>query len=860
MVDRMNEPIRVLLVEDVFEDAELNKREIRKSLPDVVFQVVQTKDSFLDALDHFQPHVIVSDFSMPQFDGLTALHYSLQKSSITPFILCTGSLNEDTAVDCMKQGATDYIIKEHIKRLGSSVVNALKVRDSKMQVMHRKQIEETYQADQKTLLEASQALLEAPSVNRVHAIVFDTVKKIVPKSIIVLSIADTLQGFGYPADVHGLNPFASWLQKVLPIDITDIKVPLGKEAIEELIYNQGRIVFIKEGLFEFMGKVVPEKICHMIEKKLSISHIYHIGICSQNDYKGGITLLQEQPLDETKAKVIEVLLKQSSVAYEKLEALSNYQIQQNRLKSLLNLVQINTNTVQEFLDLSLQEVLKATDSKIGFLLRLSDDLSKTELLSYSNNIVEDYGIEEFEEPSSLFLLEFCKKSKQCKQPFQIDELSLSTPEKKKTTSQKKQLHNLLVLPVEEKDRICAVLVVGEKEKEYTNTDIEQLTLMFDSIWKWVKQKESDQDLFQRKEQLHNILEFSPIITIRCNHKGELLESNRTFKNFVGLDGLAEPVQLNCFSLFHFSSSDVETLQIKGLVKTEKTVNAERWKKKIPDDFEITPVQGLHDFDIICKKMHITPDSDEFEYIMQVHDITERKQIDRAKNEFIQTVSHEMRTPLTSIKQSVLLMKEYSSSMSPDHFQLLDISIRNTERLTKLIQNILDFQKLTTLQSYSYKKYDSINDLIKQVVSDFSLLTIESDVAFELKLEEDLPLVLMDSEKISQVLVNLIDNAVQCTPQGTITIVTEKLAREEQVKISVVDTGVGIEPENIKKLMQPFFKILRNDIKITEGTGLGLPICKKILDLHGTDCYVESTPGKGSTFYFYLQMQSTEDVQ
>jgi len=860
MVDKTNEPIRVLLVEDVFEDAELNKREIRKSLPDCVFQVVQTKDSFLDALDHFQPHVIVSDYSMPQFDGLTALHHALQNSHITPFILCTGSLNEDTAVDCMKQGATDYIIKEHIKRLGSSVVNALKVRDAKIQVLRRKQREKIHQADQQTLLNASQELLLANSIDRVQSIVFTTVKEIVPDSIVVLSVADTAAGVGYLVDVHGLQPFIPWLQKVLSIHLSDFTVPLGKEAIEDMVYNQGKMVRIENGLYTFMNKAFSEKTCQMIEKKLNVSFIYHIGISSQGDYKGGITLLQNHPLDENKTKIIEVLVKQSSVTYEKLEALSHLKTQQNRLESLLKLVQIKTNTVQEFLDLSLQEVVEATQSKVGFLLRLPTDLNQTELLSYSNNIVDKYGIEEFKEPFPRFLLDLCKKARQCKEPFQVEELSFSSQEKKKNSRLTKRLHNIVVLPIDEKDQICAVLVVGEKAAEYTNTDIEQLTLMLDSIWKWVKQKESDQDLFQRKEQLHNILEFSPIITIRCNDKGELIESNRTLKVFLGLDGLAEPTNLNCFSLFHFSSSDIEILQTKGIVKFEKTVNAERWKKKISDDFTITPPPGLHDFDIICKKLQITPDSDSYEYIMQVHNITDRKQIDRAKNEFIQTVSHEMRTPLTSIKQSVLLMKECSTSMSSDQSSLLDIAIRNTERLTKLIQNMLDFQKLTTLQFYFHKKYDSINDLIKQVVSEFSFIAKESDISFQLKLEEDLPPVLMDPDKISQVVTNLVDNAVKFTPEGTITIATEKLLREGQVKVSVIDTGIGIKPENIDKLMQPFFKILSDDMKKAEGTGLGLPICKKILDLHGTDCYVESLPGKGSTFYFYLQIKSDEGVQ
>ena len=101
----MNDSIRILLVEDLPADAEMNKREINKVVPNCIFKQVETRKDFLHALDNFKPDVIVSDFSMPQFDGLSALKLAQEKSDITPFILCTGSINEDTAVECMKLGA-----------------------------------------------------------------------------------------------------------------------------------------------------------------------------------------------------------------------------------------------------------------------------------------------------------------------------------------------------------------------------------------------------------------------------------------------------------------------------------------------------------------------------------------------------------------------------------------------------------------------------------------------------------------------------------------------------------------------------------------------------------------------------------
>ncbi|MCB9419487.1 MAG: PAS domain S-box protein [Ardenticatenaceae bacterium] len=121
----MAEPVRILLAEDLPTDAELAEREIRKTVPSCVFQVVDTQPEYLAALDKFRPDLIITDYRMPLFDGLTALKLAMEFAPLTPVIILTGAINEETAVACMKAGATDYVIKEHIKRLGQAVRHAL---------------------------------------------------------------------------------------------------------------------------------------------------------------------------------------------------------------------------------------------------------------------------------------------------------------------------------------------------------------------------------------------------------------------------------------------------------------------------------------------------------------------------------------------------------------------------------------------------------------------------------------------------------------------------------------------------------------------------------------------------------------
>ena len=135
----MSDVIRVLIVEDLPTDSELAEREVRRVLPGSEFMRVETKEDFLAALESFRPEVILSDYMLPRFDGMKALKLAREKVPEIPFILITGSTNEETAVECMKAGAWDYVVKEHIKRLGPAVLNAL---EQSRQRRERKRAEE----------------------------------------------------------------------------------------------------------------------------------------------------------------------------------------------------------------------------------------------------------------------------------------------------------------------------------------------------------------------------------------------------------------------------------------------------------------------------------------------------------------------------------------------------------------------------------------------------------------------------------------------------------------------------------------------------------------------------------------------
>ena len=129
----MKQELRVLIIEDLPTDAELCEREIRKAIPQSVFRRVETQKDYLANLESFRPDIILSDYRLPNFDGMTALKLALERVPETPFLIITGSMNEETAVACMKAGAWDYTIKEHIKSLGAAVTAALERKQTRQE-------------------------------------------------------------------------------------------------------------------------------------------------------------------------------------------------------------------------------------------------------------------------------------------------------------------------------------------------------------------------------------------------------------------------------------------------------------------------------------------------------------------------------------------------------------------------------------------------------------------------------------------------------------------------------------------------------------------------------------------------------
>jgi len=228
-----------------------------------------------------------------------------------------------------------------------------------------------------------------------------------------------------------------------------------------------------------------------------------------------------------------------------------------------------------------------------------------------------------------------------------------------------------------------------------------------------------------------------------------------------------------------------------------------------------------------------------------------KSLDRLKSEFVAVVSHEIRTPLTSVKGAIeLLSDDRYFHNNEQQAKLLTIGHANAERLLVLINDILDFSKLESESMPMNIERQRLEPVVQQAAHHMRTMLEERHLQLELQLAPDLPDLMLDSIRLAQVLTNLLSNAAKFSPpHGRIEITAEPM--DGLVRIGVRDHGEGIAPADLPKLFRKFSQVDSSATRKAGGTGLGLVICKGIVEKHSGKIWVESTPGLGSTFYFTL---------
>jgi PAS domain S-box-containing protein len=243
-----------------------------------------------------------------------------------------------------------------------------------------------------------------------------------------------------------------------------------------------------------------------------------------------------------------------------------------------------------------------------------------------------------------------------------------------------------------------------------------------------------------------------------------------------------------------------------------------------------------------------------------------KELDKMKDSFLSTVSHELRTPLTSIKSFAEILLTYDEDKATQK-EFLTIINQESDRLTKLINDFLDLSKIEAGRMTWDDKEQSLIPIIQNALTITQSLVKERGIIVELNIPENPPVISCDKDRIMQVVTNLLSNSIKFTPkEGKINIGVKEVKADDStgapdmIVVSVTDNGIGIAPENHGLVFEKFKQIGDTLTDKPKGTGLGLPICKEIVEHYGGKIWVDSELGKGSTFSFSLPIIPLAEVK
>jgi len=251
--------------------------------------------------------------------------------------------------------------------------------------------------------------------------------------------------------------------------------------------------------------------------------------------------------------------------------------------------------------------------------------------------------------------------------------------------------------------------------------------------------------------------------------------------------------------------------------------------------------------------------------MTIQDITREAELNEAKSQFISNVSHELRTPLFNIKSFIETLFEYGEDLTEEQRQdFLATANHETDRLTRLVNDVLDLSRLESARIYNFSAVD-LRQLIDQTLRTYQLNAKDKGIELIQELEENLPAVVGHYDLLLQVLTNLVGNGLKFTNSGgkvtirayPIPLNSELSEQVPQVRIEIADTGIGIASEDQQAIFDRFFRV-ENRVHTLEGTGLGLSIVKNIVEKHNSRVNLESEVGVGSTFWFELPVYQQEE--
>jgi len=406
-------------------------------------------------------------------------------------------------------------------------------------------------------------------------------------------------------------------------------------------------------------------------------------------------------------------------------------------------------------------------------------------------------------------------------------------------------------------RLGTLCVIDSQPRQLDNTQrdtLQRLTRMVEYQLQLrlalLNSVERERELQDQSALAEGLLDKVHAGVVVCNERGELTRFNSIARAWHGLDVLQIPSEQ--WSLHY----DLFRVDGATLLPQDEIPLLRAWQGEQIENLEIClHAKGQAPRFLLCNGGPLQRQSGHSAAMVVMHDITELRQASEMKSQFMATISHELRTPLTSLGGAIGLLRGGTCGELPVAAQrLLQIAHDNALRLNELINDLLDIEKLEAGKLPLLCEEHHIRPLLEQAVDTHRLYAQRFKVSLRLSEGCANPVVLVDERRLLQVLGNYLSNAAKFSHEhGEVLVECEQLA--DQVEVRVIDQGIGITSAQQGALFQKFVQLDVADTRKRGGTGLGLVICKELIERMGGELGVSSTLGQGATFWFRLPLTS-----
>lgn len=412
-------------------------------------------------------------------------------------------------------------------------------------------------------------------------------------------------------------------------------------------------------------------------------------------------------------------------------------------------------------------------------------------------------------------------------------------------------------------RCAKAIPVLRKDKKIIYCDIkckklviEKKTYLIGFFRDCTEKEKIRQELVQKEEKMNKIINSSPSAIIVTDLKDNITECNKAAIRLHRFASKKELIGKPFYRLIAKESwkkaSEARSKALeKGIIKNIEVKLVTKNNKKFPAEISASILKDINDkpagFIIISQDILARKKSED---IIR-NEMEKLKDISQTKTNFLNIVSHELKTPLTAIHAHLELLEDSRKALPEPVLVSFEAIKRNCSQLKTLISNLLEISRIEAKSFSLHITSTDLEECISSVITKIKLLADKKNISLKTKIGK-LPKIKADKARIKQVLINLINNAIKFTEKGSITVTARK--KGSNVQIDIKDTGIGIQKEKLEQIFEKFYQIDSSLGRRYGGTGLGLAIAKELVELHGGKMKVKSKLGKGSTFKVILPIK------